>query len=133
MRDRFTEIAARGAAVLVVSFSPVAALERYRAQLELPFPVAADVDRSAYRAYRLGAGSFWSVWHPRVLWRYVVLTRRGMKLQRPAGGDDLSQLGGDFVIDGDGIVRFAHPSRRPDDRPAVQALLDALDGETTTR
>ena len=126
MREKFAELERRGAAALVVSFSRVDALEGYRRHLSLPFPVAADPDRSAYRAYGLESGTRWQVWHPRVLWRYLVLTLRGMKLQRPAPDEDLNQLGGDFVIDAGGIVRLAHRSQRPDDRPSVEQLLAAL-------
>ncbi len=126
MRERWSEFERRGARVLVVSFDRGAALERYRAALALPFAVAADPDRSVYRAYGLVRGSRWQAWHPRTLLRYVVLTARGMKLQRPTEDADLLQLGGDFVVDAAGRLRFVHPSARPDDRPGVDALLGAL-------
>ena len=35
-------------------------------------------------------------------------------------------LGGDFVIDGKGIVRFAYRSEDPADRPAMDRLLQAV-------
>jgi len=125
VRDRFQEIGRR-AAVLVVSFARADALAGYRDRLRLPFPIAADPRREAYRRYGLERASRLETWHPRTLWRYVVLTWRGMKLERPAAGEDLAQLGGDFVIDGEGRLCFAHLSRRPDDRPSVEALQAAL-------
>ncbi len=33
---------------------------------------------------------------------------------------DSGQLGGDFIIDTDGFVRLAYPSRNPTDRPPVE-------------
>lgn len=128
VRDRFQEIAARGASVLVVSFAPVEALETYREHMRLPFPIAADPERCAYRDYGMLAGTGWQVWHPRVIWKYIVLAFHGLRPRLPAKGEDLSQLGGDFVIDGEGQIRLAHVSHRPDDRPDVSLLIDALPG-----
>ena len=48
---------------------------------------------------------------------------RGERL-RPLGRDTL-QLGGDFVVNPDGIVTYARPQRR-DDRPPVSVLVDEL-------
>ena len=126
MRERFGEITARGADVLVVSFSPVETLAAHGERLGLPFSIAADPDRRAYRAYGLLIGTRWQLWHPRVWWRYTVLLMRGMKAQRRTKGADLSQLGGDFVIAPDGTLSFAYLSMRPDDRPAAGSLIAAL-------
>jgi hypothetical protein len=35
-------------------------------------------------------------------------------------------LGGDFIIDANGIIRLSHPSRDPIDRPPVSQLLAVL-------
>jgi hypothetical protein len=126
VRDRFGELEALGAAVLVISFSPPQRLAGHRARLRLPFPIASDADRLAYRAYGLGRGATFRIWHPRTLLRYARLLVRGMSLQRPAGDEDPSQLGGDFVVDGAGRIRFMHRSTRPDDRPSVAALVSTV-------
>ena len=39
---------------------------------------------------------------------------------------DSAQLGGDFIVDADGIVRLAYRSRDPTDRPLVEQLLTVL-------
>lgn len=121
--ERFTDASA---VVLVLSFDDVEAVAHYRQVLELPLHIASDPDRSTYRAYGLTRGSRWQVYHPRTLWRYLELVAGGMKLHRPDGDDDRSQLGGDFLIDAEGIITFAHRSLRPDDRPPVGQLLEAL-------
>jgi peroxiredoxin len=115
-----------GARVLVVSFSKPEQLAPFRDRLALGFEVAADPSRSAYRAYGMLRGAFWDIWHPRVFLKYLRLTAQGMRLERPAEGDDLSQLGGDFVIDRDSNLRFVHVSSGPEDRPPVSLLLAAL-------
>ncbi len=35
-------------------------------------------------------------------------------------------MGGDAVIDADGVVRLWHPEQTPDDRPPVDELIRAL-------
>ncbi len=41
-------------------------------------------------------------------------------------GDDTSQLGDDFIVDKNGLLRLSYPSHDPVDRPPVEALLDIL-------
>lgn len=60
---------------------------------------------------------------PARLARYAALVAHGERL-RPLGRDTL-QLGGDFVVDPDGLVTYARPQRR-DDRPPVSVLVDEL-------
>ena len=126
VQDSLPTISEQGAQVLVVAFDTVEQLEGYRSRLKLTFPVAADPERVAYEAYGLTQGSLLHIWHPKTLWRYVVLRLKGRKLQRPKKGDDLTQLGGDFVVNARGEVIFAHYSSRPDDRPEVAAIMDAV-------
>lgn len=120
------ELERHGAAVLVVSFGAPAALDDFLTRMGLPFPIAGDPDRRGYQAYGMLHGSGWQIWHPRTLWRYARLRLGGTRLQRPADGDDVHQLGGDFVIDGAGTLRLCHASVRPDDRPSLATLLAAL-------
>ncbi|MBX7233151.1 MAG: hypothetical protein K1X65_02130 [Caldilineales bacterium] len=49
----------------------------------------------------------------------------GQKLRRIQG--DPHQLGGDFVLDATGVLRLAHTSKDPLDRPAVETLLAVLE------
>jgi len=39
---------------------------------------------------------------------------------------DSGQLGGDFIINTNGIIRLAYYSRDPSDRPSASHLLDIL-------
>jgi len=128
VRDRFEEIDRLGVRVLAITFAPLELVEGFRSSLGLPFPVAADPEQISYRRYGLLRGAWWTVWHPRVLWKYAVLISRGMKVQRSFPREDLAQLGGDFVIDRGGKIRFAHPSRGPSDRPELSELMRSLPG-----
>lgn len=130
MRDRLGELeaVAPGLRVVVVTFAPVERLAGWRERLGLPFDLAADPERRAYRDWGLLVGSRWAVWHPWVLVRYARLVLSGMALQKAAADDDLAQLGGDFLLDAAGRIVFVHRSERPDDRPGVGELLRSVGG-----
>lgn len=108
-------------------------MERVRWYLEdvdFGWPVLADPERTLYAAYGLRRGSFARVWlSPRTLWFYASQLARGRVARRPRA--DTLQLGGDFIIDGGGIVRFAHSSVEPADRPPVEEMLNVLRKVTT--
>jgi hypothetical protein len=42
-------------------------------------------------------------------------------------GDDIYQAGGDFLLDRDGNILFAHRSQDPSDRPSASRLLEVID------
>ena len=121
-KHRLDEI---GAVVVFVTFDdPEPVCDRLLAGLEVPYPVLVDREREAYRAWGLRRSSVAGLWlDPRLWARYTSLLVRGERLRRP--GSDTLQLGGDFVIDRDGIVIYARPQQR-DDRPPVRELLGAL-------
>ena len=57
---------------------------------------------------------------------YVRLLREGKKSQN-YGKDDYYQAGGDFLVNREGHVLFAHRSRDPADRPALEKLFKMID------
>ena len=63
-------------------------------------------------------------WNLRTIWRYVRLLTSGRRWRGIQG--DSAQLGGDFVVDAEGIIRLAHRSHDPTDRPDVDDLLSDL-------
>lgn len=87
-------------------------------------PVLADPDRGAYRAYGLGRLPWHRAIAVKTLLLYAGFLLRG-RLPRPPG-QDVMQQGGDFIVDGRGVVRFAHAGRSPDDRPRVDDLFRCL-------
>ncbi len=126
VEGRVSTIGKGGTRILVISFDALNQVREYHFKLNLSFRIAADIARTAYSAYGLGKASFRQTWHPRTLWRYVMLWRKGRKVQRPGKGSDLSQLGADFVVDADGIIQYAHYSERPDDRPDIMEIVNAV-------
>jgi peroxiredoxin len=120
------EFERRGVAIIVISFAEPGRLEPYQKQHRWPFALFADPKRVAYQAFALQRLSWWRVFSPSTLRLYFRLLREGQKIQS-YGKDDYAQGGGDFLIDRQGNVLFAHRSHDPADRPPVQKLLDAID------
>ncbi len=89
------------------------------------FTVLIDRERTVYNAYGLEHSRLRSH-HPRVVWMYIKRWfQRGQFYD--SHGDDTSQLGGDFIVDRNGILRVVHPSHDPTDRPTVEKLIEVLE------
>jgi peroxiredoxin len=124
---QYDRIRAAGGEVLAVALAPPGSLVAFLDEQPLPFALVADPDREGYRAFGLGRTSWWTVFRPDVVWRYLRLIFRGTKPRRPGAGEDLLQLGGDFVLDAQGRIVFAHRSAEPTDRPPVEQLVRAVE------
>lgn len=115
-----------GTAVFVVHDEPELVRRTMLRGLDVPFPVLADLERQAYRAWGLRRGSLLATWlSPRVWADYARLLATGQTRFRGVGRDTL-QLGGDFVVDRAGTIAYSRPQQR-DDRPPVTVLLKELE------
>jgi peroxiredoxin len=122
----YAELRALGGEAVAVSFTPPGRVAAYLQTHPLPFPAVSDPERAAYRALSLGRTSWASFLRLNVLARYLKLMFRGWRPEAPAKGEDVLQLGGDFVIDAAGRLAYAYRSRTATDRPPAQALLEAV-------
>lgn len=116
------ELRQLGVKVLAISFESPARVAAFLAESPQPFPVLSDESLSVYRVFGLTKASFASMFHPAVIGRYLLHIARGW-LPKRSGGADVLQLGGDFIIDASGVVRYAHRSADPTDRPSAAELL----------
>jgi peroxiredoxin len=114
----FRELNAEVLAIAAVGLQPLTAFAR---ELDLPFPVLSDASGEVYFAFGLGKGM---VIRSRTLLVAARLVWRAKRLYRPIG--DIMQVGGDFIVDGAGLVRFAHSSEDPTDRPEAVELLQLI-------
>jgi peroxiredoxin len=126
VRSLKREFDRRGVAIAVVSFSEPAKLIYYQEQHGWPFAVFADPKREVYRAFALKRLSWLQVFSPRTLKLYWKFFRAGMK-REDYGKDDIYQAGGDFLLDREGNILFAHRSQDPADRPSAETLLGTID------
>lgn len=109
--------------VLLISFGIEAWARAWLEDTGVSFPLLLDQERRVYRTYDLDH-SIARVWNLNTLWYYVRALLAGRELH-PIKGDP-HQLGGNFLIDGDGRIRFAHRSREPTDRPSVDELVEVV-------
>ena len=121
LQQQKEELESLGIRVAVVTFETEAAVRAYASDLNLGWPLLMDASRALYRAYGMERGHWWNIYGPASLWAYFNLTLKGRRLQRPTG--DPNQLGGDVLIDPDGIVRLHHVGVGPADRPETAQLL----------
>ena len=61
-----------------------------------------------------------------VLARYLRLIFTGWRPHRGEAGEDMLQLGGDFILSADRHLLYAHRSGDPADRPAAADLVDRI-------
>ena len=121
--SRQQEFEALNTNVVTVSFGMDYWAKMWLQETQSPFPFLIDPERDAYHAYGLQS-SIMRSWMPQNLWYYAKATLQGREKFGKRG--DPHQLGGDFIIDSQGIVRLAHPSKEPTDRPDVNQLLIVL-------
>ena len=129
LRHREDELNQLGVAVVVVTFQSGFLERAYVDETGLKWPLLVDDTRGLYRAYGMERGRAWNVFGPRSIWKYLTLMARGRR-PRAASGDPW-QLGGDVLVDPQGVIRLHHVGSGPADRPAVEKILGIVrsDGE----
>lgn len=98
MRDRYEEFTARGAEVLAIAPDTLENARSYFEREEIPFPCLPDPDREVYRLYDVKSAMI-----------------------------SLGQRPGLFVVDGEGVVRYAYLGFQQWEIPAVDDTLAELD------
>lgn len=106
--------------VLLVSFSAPEVARVWLEETCPSFRLLLDPERTAYHSYGMER-SWLRSWNLRTLRRYIQLMRAGRRWRGIKG--DSAQLGGDFIIDESGTIRFAYCSHDPTDRPSADYLL----------
>ncbi len=97
----------------------------YVRDTQLTWPLLVDHERTLYQAYGMHQGTWWNLYGPSTIGVYLKLLWRGRRLQRP--GSDVHQLGGDVLIDPEGIVNIQYTGVGPADRPKISTLLEPTD------
>ena len=126
MRQHEKELEDRNVRVVVVTFEAGFLARAYVEDTGLRWPLLVDETRMVYSAYGMLHASFWEIWGPATWWAYLKEMARGRFPKKTAG--DVSQRGGDVLIDPSGIVRIHHIGKGPGDRPPVTALLSGATG-----
>jgi peroxiredoxin len=98
LRDDYSEFTRRGAEVVGVAPHNAADTRRLVESMRLPFPVLADEDRAVFR-------------------RYDVQSRLWSLGQRPAV----------YLVDREGVIRWAHLGRQQWEIPSTAQVLEQVD------
>lgn len=121
LRQRGSLLAERETKVAIVTFEQAWRAAKYLEETQFPWPMLLDSDRKLYQAYGMDRGTTHEVMGLHNWAMYLKLLWRGRRLHRPT--DDIYQLGGDVLIDQEGIVRIHHVARGPGERLPVDELL----------
>ncbi|WP_420628247.1 AhpC/TSA family protein [Candidatus Leptofilum sp.] len=114
------QFAAANVQIATVSFGTGYWSNVWLQETQSPFPFLVDQELKAYRAFGLESSAL-RAWSPRNLLYYARAKLQGRKTLGNRG--DTHQLGGDFMVNGNGRLLLAHPSRDPVDRPSIDQLL----------
>ena len=121
-RDRIAR--AGGSVVFVAHDTPQRVGAGLLRGIDLPWPMLVDLDRVTYRAWGCGGPrSAPSGWTQGLGALWMPAARRAAAA---TPGRDTLHLGGDFVVDPNGVVAWARP-QHGDDRPPVGMLLVELE------
>ena len=97
MRDRYSEFEERGAEVLAIAPDTLENAQRYFQANDIPFPCLPDPDREVFRQYDVKSAMI-----------------------------SLGQRPGLFVIDKEGVVRYAHLGWQQWEIPSVDETLQQV-------
>jgi peroxiredoxin len=122
-RDR---IATLGTEVALVAYhDPELVMTQMMRSLDLPFVLLVDTTKRTYADWGIGRVNAKSYLHPSL---YLAIVKLILRREPPLGEvSDRSLVGGDFVIDREGRVAFAHRLRSLHDRPKVDELLAVVE------
>jgi hypothetical protein len=126
VQTRLGDIRAAGGELVAVCQARPAALAAHLRHEPQPFPVVGDPEQAAYRAFGLERGGWGMFFTPRALAHYLRLIVRGGRLRPLVAGEDVRQLGGDFVVGRGRRLVYAYRSADPTDRPAAEVLIEQV-------
>jgi peroxiredoxin len=98
LRDRYSEFEQRGAQVVAIAPDTLENASTYFQANDIPFPCLPDPDRQVFRQYDVKSAMI-----------------------------SLGQRPGLFIIDKDGVVRYAHLGWQQWELPSVDETLEQLD------
>lgn len=109
--------------IIAVSFGTPYWANVWLEETQAPFPIWLDPQKESYQLYGMTSSTL-KAWGPQNLWYYAKAYLRGEKSKGNRGETD--QMGGNFIIDREGVVRFAYPSKNPTDRPEISTMINTL-------
>ena len=124
-RDTSLQLQALGCQVVIVAQGTKESGVQWKKESDLPFTLLIDRDRKLYRLFglRRQLKAFFKV---ETFTAYAAQIIAEGSLGKPYPGDDLTVMGGDFIVRRSGEVMFTYIQKSQLDRPAVSDLLQCL-------
>ena len=116
---------ALGCAVVVVAQGLRESGLQWKKDYGLQFPLLIDRDMRFYRQFGLRR-RLKLVWNLEIFTFYAARVVEGGKDNMVYPGDDLTLMGGDFIVRRNGEVIFAHAQTSQFDRPQISDLKNCL-------
>ena len=113
LRQQYKKIQYVGGDVVVVSFSDAAGVKKMIESHKLPFVFLLDPEKEIYQRYGMIYKESGSLITWRTIVAYLKLRFKGYPKQQK--GKDVRQMGGDVIVDRQGIIRAVHRSQYPED------------------
>jgi peroxiredoxin len=127
LAQSYDQIRARGGEVVAIIPTDTINATRFARSMRLPYPVLCDMPRRAFAAFGLYETTIGELAKPEVILRTARQFARGdIPIVSPFSSS-LTQLGGVFIIDSDGIVRLGHAATPVFTYPAIDTCLKVLD------
>ena len=98
---------------------------QWKRDFNLPFRLVIDQDMKLYRLFGLRR-QVKLIWNLEIFTFYAAKVIEGRRDNMAYDGDDITVMGGDFVVKRSGAVVFAHPQKGQFDRPQVEDVLQCL-------
>ena len=124
LRCEQDRLKAAGVAVVLVGSGTRAQGEIFRRELVVPFPIICDPDRLLFKEYGLREMTMGDVVSPLILAKTVKVIFDGGYGHKFGQGSE-SQLGGAFIIDSGGKIRFVHRATDAADHPSADDIVQA--------
>lgn len=130
VRRHHAEFRARGVRVAAIGQGTGAEAASVCRSEGVEYPCLGDPDKQAYSAFGLRRDGWWNVTvrpfleEPKLAMSRIRNASLKGSLMRHT---DVLQLGGVAIVDGAGVLRYLHASRKTDDLPSTANLLAELD------
>jgi peroxiredoxin len=118
------ELTAAGVTLTAVGLGEPKHAQRYCGQLAPSVMCLVNATKEAYKAFGLARGSLMQLMGPQIFINGAKASAQGFAQGETTG--DALMIGGTFVIDQAGIIRFAHYDADASDHPEFSEILRAV-------
>lgn len=126
MRDYRDRIEGLGANVVLIGLGSPGQAKVFCESQDVPFACVVSPDRTAHRAFGLRRGTANQVAGPRVWLPWLRNMAAGNRQTAWRGQGDVATLPGTYVVDSQGVIRYAYRGQRSSDLAPDGDVLAAL-------